>query len=731
MLSVKGRIEPSLNQLKKYNKKIDSEIIKLVKFFDSNLNKDWKIYVDRNLNNCFHVDIILFHRDYGIKFLFVDHLFNDKNITKVKQESVSIKSKYSIYKRKSLLLDNKIIDNNFLYKFSDCKKFLSKLGIEKKPIGSDLFDSIIFLKNVTNSNQIPLMNIPSKIFTNDIYKVDKNTLLKYLQTDQVKLNLSSIKERKEERFKKNFDIIKGRVTDNSNHVHAQYLPKKCDKKNITEDDFKYATLESIKFCKDHYKTIYPILKPSFHRIEAAQKISLSNKQKRYSKVYQNTHQRLSGVAGSGKSLVAVTRAGNSAAAGKRTLIVVFNKSIKNYLRSQLNRKVRNEWFDSFITIDHFHGVLKTIKSNIPAFNEDNYVQNSDGTYTLNRKDEENSDDKSYDFKVRYPNQVLSMLNKYPIDDLFDTIIIDEGQDFHYSWYKILSKILSKNGDLLLLADNNQNIYKNKLEWMSDKKYKTKFSGEWGKLEESRRVKNKSIINVSNTLIDMLDDLDKEKIKFYSKDQKEFRFDKPYINWIDSKFNKIPAIQNSNSNSTNKTCRDCGKHLDDNEHAHREKTLNKCKYCYEIFNECKSHILETYNTMKDKYNMNDITVLVPFQDELTDIFDFFHKNKVECTATIDKKMNHKLSFLDKSKDYKNEFALNNNNDMVKISTIHSYKGLSAPNVIILTYPTFATDISSDNLIYTAITRTEESLVTINRNSKYANIGKQVMKQFKAA
>ena len=727
-----NRIEPSLDQLNNYYNNIDPELIKLVKFLDTNLNEGWKIFVNRNLLNYFNVDIILLHEKFGIKFLFINYLFNDSNINRLKYERVKIASKKSMYYSRKLLLDGKIIEDIFLNNFSNCKKFLKDINIEKKQF-SNLFNSIIFLKNVSSSKIIPIES-NSKIFTKDIYSHSKETLNTLIQSEQTKLNLKWIIDKEKEADEIFFKIIKGVIYNNKNSEYYNYLPKDYDINNITDDDIRIAMNNFQKFNSDYYKIIYPILRPSFHRIESAQKIILSDKQIRYAKVNQNTHQRLSGVAGSGKSLVAVSRAGNSAAIGKKVLIVVFNKSIKNYLRDQLNRKVRNEWYDDLITINHFHGVLNTIKNKLPEINHDKYITNSNNTYSINNKDNDKSSnisDRSYDIKVRYPNEVLDMLNKCSLrdEDKYDTIIIDEGQDFRYSWYKILSNILSKNGDLLLLADNNQNIYKNELSWMTDKKYKTNFSGEWGILNESRRAKNRDIINVSNILIDSLDDLNKDKIIYYNDNQKEFRFNKPYINWINTSFNNNAILSNESTNLQNKKCKDCGNYLSDIEQKEKDKTLNKCKICFEIFNECKINIFKTYEIMKNKYNKNDITILIPFQDELTSIYQYFHDYNINCTATIDKKMNSKLDFLDNSVDYKNKFNLNNNKDCVKLSTIHSYKGLSAPNIIILTYPTWATDISSDNLIYTAITRTEESLVTINRNRDYKSIGQKVMDSIK--
>ena len=46
---------------------------------------------------------------------------------------------------------------------------------------------------------------------------------------------------------------------------------------------------------------------------------------------------------------------------------------------------------------------------------------------------------------------------------YDAILIDEGQDYHKSWYDTLSKFLSHNDEMLFVIDEKQNIYEGKID----------------------------------------------------------------------------------------------------------------------------------------------------------------------------------------------------------------------------------------------------------------------------
>ena len=46
----------------------------------------------------------------------------------------------------------------------------------------------------------------------------------------------------------------------------------------------------------------------------------------------------------------------------------------------------------------------------------------------------------------------------PDDWLFDTLVVDEGQDFEQEWYDILMLFVTPDAEVLWLEDADQNIY---------------------------------------------------------------------------------------------------------------------------------------------------------------------------------------------------------------------------------------------------------------------------------
>ena len=107
--------------------------------------------------------------------------------------------------------------------------------------------------------------------------------------------------------------------------------------------FKIAWYDKIKFW----------LKPPYHSMEQGTPIHLSPEQKRHIDPTPHNHQRLRGVAGSGKSLVVAQRAANLAAQGKKVLVVSYNITLWHYLRDMISRvRVGFDWYQ--IEFTHFH-----------------------------------------------------------------------------------------------------------------------------------------------------------------------------------------------------------------------------------------------------------------------------------------------------------------------------------------------------------------------------------------
>lgn len=126
--------------------------------------------------------------------------------------------------------------------------------------------------------------------------------------------------------------------------------------------------------------------------------------------------RVSGVAGSGKTLVLIHKAVNAAIEGKQVLIVCYNITMANYLKECVNRLARSKDQNCHrnIQVFHFHYLF--------------------------------TDEKG--------------LNKEKLNSNIepDVILIDEAQDFRREWIIQLQSIGSANHHLMLFEDDRQNIY---------------------------------------------------------------------------------------------------------------------------------------------------------------------------------------------------------------------------------------------------------------------------------
>ena len=226
----------------------------------------------------------------------------------------------------------------------------------------------------------------------------------------------------------------------------------------------------IKSDKDWLNLFSNWISPPLHRQEKQFRLSindLDNNQKKYAESKPNVIQKISGVAGSGKTTIAALRAAISANNKKKVLVLCYNITIKNFLIDEVEKTIysQNELIDFF----HFHDFCK-------AYRENNKI-----SYKTNILNEE-SDDISIDEIKNHKEQ-----NKdYSIN--YDVIIIDEGQDFKKNWYDFIRKFLNPNGEILIALDQKQNIYNR------EKKTSLKGigGGRWGILKKSYRLLNAHI-----------------------------------------------------------------------------------------------------------------------------------------------------------------------------------------------------------------------------------------------
>ncbi len=225
---------------------------------------------------------------------------------------------------------------------------------------------------------------------------------------------------------------------------------------FTKADFSFAALTD-----DQVSTIKGILHPEVAIKEVPAKqtslsfepeqplpstatilLSLDAEQERMAREMKGGHRLISGVAGSGKTLILTARA--KALANRltqhRILILCFNITLAAQLRSQLSCDSRYPQYKDRIDGLHFHGWANTLLGSLP--NPRQFANDEDYNQVLGEK-------------------VLAKLRSLPPEHRWDSVLVDEAHTFSQSWFPCCVGALRNpvDGDLLIVSDGSQSLYK--------------------------------------------------------------------------------------------------------------------------------------------------------------------------------------------------------------------------------------------------------------------------------
>lgn len=159
-----------------------------------------------------------------------------------------------------------------------------------------------------------------------------------------------------------------------------------------------------------------------------------------------------GVAGSGKTILAMNRALAFAREGKRTLFVCFNKELAAWIRRQVQGDPNTEEFRDLITVKHFHGLAADLASDADI----DFRPAGGGPRTEAFWNDEVPD---------LMEQAILDLDMDGRDVHFDAIVVDEAQDFCLGWwYALTQSLLSESeGPLYAFLDPNQSL-RGEVQW---------------------------------------------------------------------------------------------------------------------------------------------------------------------------------------------------------------------------------------------------------------------------
>lgn len=358
--------------------------------------------------------------------------------------------------------------------------------------------------------------------------------------------------------------------------------------------------------------------------------------------------RIKGVAGSGKSVIIANRALKLAAEGKNVLIICYNITLVNLLHlmaikaAKKNNKIQDLSNISFI---HFHGWAKDMA--YWTGNRDQYNKWSNGAIQNSKKE-----------LAEQSKVIQDWIKGTDLENnMYDAILVDEGQDFCLEWWDALRLTLKDDGEMVLVADENQDLYGRTDNWTEKKMQGSGFSGPWVSLKSAYRFP----ANYYNILASYCAEfLGAESIPEPPSQQKTLVDFVAEINIEWKEFSGKEKIDDP-SNFT-KVLHEVEQYIKDNSEYRSDGTVSE-------------------------------SVLLVYQNKLGKNIISSLDSKLDIQHTFSKKSAEKLSFT-------------HHRSRLKATTFHSFKGWEASNLIIIVGK--CRTKSQLRGFYTALTRLKPSI-----------------------
>ncbi|MBO4841028.1 MAG: AAA family ATPase [Bacteroidaceae bacterium] len=417
------------------------------------------------------------------------------------------------------------------------------------------------------------------------------------------------------------------------------------------------------------RKIAKILSPSWHSYQEGKAgIEPKGAQKELV-ISRNTQQKISGVAGSGKTHVLAARAVN---AMKRTggdvLVLTFNITLANYLKYRLS-ELREDFSWEKIDIYPYHQFFRIRASECQL----------------------HVDFDAYDR--------LSFFENATIHKHYSAIFVDEVQDYTTEWLRIvMQNFLLPDGEFVVFGDPKQNVYHRPIDINGDIRLGV-IGGEWNKkLSTGRRFTNPRLatlattfqakylsnqpVSTINTTTVFEATLNFQIVTYYNM-RNSFTMDNLLLKLIE-------IIKNSNSEPKDfVVLASYSKLLQAIDSKYREMTEEETEITFVS--------IEQYERLKKLHNVSDEH---PASWKFNRDYEALGRTRKQLFTT-DKRC-------------------------LKLSTIKSFKGWESPSVIIILDDEYNAKAAcrkpmDPEMMYTAITRARESLYIIN-------IGNETYDQF---
>lgn len=484
---------------------------------------------------------------------------------------------------------------------------------------------------------------------------------------------------------------------NKNIPHEDYEKKRIyleNKKNQLDRD---EGLSITKDTADHLVKKINQLRPSklftidifdefFRRLNPPEQVSGQGVKLKYDKkqidLIESVEEfkKIKGVAGCGKTTIIAKRAVNAFRRHSSTVLILsFNITLRHYIKDKVSDIRENIGFNNFgITNYHqfFNSQLNNYNIDIIKFRELDHVKNLSQEEFLDLLYKTDFF-KGRKFKGR---KVVK----------YKTILVDEIQDFEPEWVKIIrDNFLDSGGEMILFGDPSQNIYERGL----DKRESVIVQGfgSWVRLTRSHRS------DMASPLIKLFNEFQQEflikkyqgSMIFDSESKQSEMFDiLKYQTYLAKDFEKLYM-----------EIVDC---ITVNQFVPNDITIL-----------CSS--IELLRNLNSLFNVNEKTmVMFETLDELYEIIGCDDKTPRDEKRRLEASCKEDIN---KIRQRKKNFFMQNSG-LIKISTIHSFKGLEAPTVFCILL-----ENDSPEIIYTAMTRAKTNLIIFDvinsRHSSFFN------------
>ena len=401
------------------------------------------------------------------------------------------------------------------------------------------------------------------------------------------------------------------------------------------------------------------------------------------------YRRIKGSAGSGKTAVLAKKAVNLALSGKKVVVLSFNITLYRYILSLIMRflpdsyQIAEKAFKN-IELYHYHGWAPILFHELIS-----EVNDADAFYRKFYKKfpEDLVNEEFSEEKIIFENEdnmYLFLLDNYFKKSekikKYDAILVDEGQDWSIKMWNVARSYLKTDGEILLVADQTQDIYGTGSKWTEETMTGAGFGGgRWGILKTSYRLPE-SYTDYVSMFAELFIRQDEEKIIPESK-QTQLDIEVCHRDW---------------------------KQLGDFE--------DTTKKCIEV-------ISSSLPIWMKEFPISDITFLAATNDKGKMVIKGLKERNINVTHTfghvLEAEDNKPISEIDNyymQRAQKMVFSINTN--LPKATTIHSFKGWESPAIVIQIEGKEGKKPSKRDVasIYTALTRLRDG----NNGISYINV-----------